>query len=74
MFSARRLVGLLCVVAIILAAVAPSTAGLLWASLIPLLLFDAVVVIVQKSRENDDSDAPSFPFLSVVSSRAPPNA
>jgi hypothetical protein len=74
MLSARRLVGFLCVVAIILAAVAPSTTGLLLAILVPLVLFDAVAVIVQKSREGEDSQATAFPFLSVVTSRAPPNA
>jgi hypothetical protein len=74
MFSLRRLIAFLCVVAVILAAIAPAAPGLLWAILVPLLLFVGAVVIAPISRESENSDAPAFPFLSVVTSRAPPNA
>jgi hypothetical protein len=72
-FSVRRLIAFLCVVAVILAAMTPAAPGLLWAILVPLLLF-AAVVIAPISRETENSDAPAFPFLSVVTSRAPPAA
>jgi hypothetical protein len=74
MFSVRRLIAFLCVVAVILAATTPAAPGLLWAILVPLLLFVAAVVIAPIRRESEDSDAPAFPFLSVVTSRAPPTA
>jgi|CZKR01.1.fsa_nt_gi hypothetical protein len=74
MFSVRRLIAFLCVVAVILAAITPAAPGLLWAILVPLLLFVAAVVIAPISRESENSDAPAFPFLSVVTSRAPPTA
>jgi hypothetical protein len=74
MFSLRRLIAFLCVVAVILAAIAPAAPGLLWAILVPLLLFVGAVVIAPISRESENSDASAFPFLSVVTSRAPPNA
>lgn len=74
MFSVRRLIAFLCAVAVILAAITPAAPGLLWAILVPLLLFVAAVVIAPISRESENSDAPAFPFLSVVTSRAPPTA
>jgi len=74
MFSVRRLIAFLCVVAVILAAITPGAPGLLWAILVPLLLFVAAVVIAPIRRESENSDAPAFPFLSVVTSRAPPTA
>lgn len=74
MFSVRRLIAFLCVGAVILAAISPAAPGLLWAVLVPLLLFVAVVAIAPISRESENCDAPAFPFLSAVTSRAPPTA
>jgi len=74
MFSARRLVAFLCIVAVILAAATPITTGLLWAILVSLVFFDAAVVVAQSSRECENSDASTFSFLSAVTPRAPPYA
>ena len=45
MFSVRRLVAFFCVVAVLLAAMAPVAPGLHWAILVPLLLVVAAVVV-----------------------------
>lgn len=74
MFSARRLIAFLCLVAVLLAAITPATSGLFLAILVPLLLFVAAVVIVPIGREPESGDAPAFLFLSIVTSRAPPNS
>ncbi len=74
MFSARRLIAFLCLAAVLLAAIAPTASGLFLAILVPLLLFVAAVVIVPIGREPEGGDGPAFLFLSVVTSRAPPNA
>ena len=74
MFSMRRLVACLCVVAVLLAAMAPVAPGLCWAILVPLLLFVAAVVLAPVRREFESCSAPESPFLSVLSSRAPPSA
>jgi uncharacterized protein (DUF58 family) len=74
MFSVRRLIAFLCVVAVILAAITPAAPGLLWAILVPLLFFVAAAAIAPISRESKNSDAPPFPLISVVTSRAPPTA
>lgn len=74
MFSARRLIAFLCLVAVLLAAITSATSGLFLAILVPLLLFVAAVVIVPIGREPESGHAPAFLVLSVVTSRAPPNA
>jgi hypothetical protein len=74
MFSARRLVAFFCVVAVLLAAIAPVSPGLCWAILVPLLLFVAAVVLAPVSRESENSNVLPIPFLLVLASRAPPSA
>jgi hypothetical protein len=74
MFSARRLIAFLCVVAVLLAVTAPAGHGLGWAVLLPLLFFFAIVVIAAVNHEFEDRNVPAFPFLSAVASRAPPSA
>jgi hypothetical protein len=73
MFSPRRLIAFLCVVAVLLAAVSPVAPGLAWAILVPLLLF-VVVVVAPAVRDLDDLDPATSPFLSALPSRAPPLA
>ena len=74
MSSGRRLVAFLCVVAVILAAIAPASPGLCWAIFVPLLFSVAVVFVAPVDRELENSSVPAFPFLSVLTSRAPPIA
>jgi len=74
MFSTRRLIVFFCLVAVLLAAIAPSSPGVFWAVLVPLLLFVASVVITPISRKSEKNNAPAFPFFSVPTSRAPPNS
>ena len=74
MFSLRKMIAFLCVVAVMMAAIALTAPGLFWAILTPLLFFVSDVVIAPIGLENQNSDGPASPFLSLVTSRAPPNA
>ena len=74
MFSARRVIAFLCVVALLLVAMTPAAPGLFLAILVPLFLFVAAVVLAPVDHESEDSHAPAFPFLLVLTSRAPPSA
>ena len=70
--STRRLVAFFCLVGVLLAALVPASPGLLWAILVPLLLFVVGVVIVSTIRQWEESGPPRFAYLSVIASRAPP--
>lgn len=74
MFSARKLLAFVCVVAVLLAAMSPVAPGLYWAILVPVLFCIAVVVLAAKGHEFDDLATPVFPVLLVLVPRAPPNA
>jgi hypothetical protein len=73
MFSVRRLIAFVCVVAVLLAAMSPVAPGLHWAILVPLLCCIAVVVLVPLNRESNDILTPAFPVLSALVPRAPPS-
>jgi len=74
MISLRRAIALLCVAAVLLAAISPVASGLHCAILIPLLLCIAVVVLTAMGRESEEAHVPAFPVFSFLSSRAPPSA
>ena len=73
MFSLHRLVALVCLAAVLLAALTPAPSGLFWAILLPLLLFVAAIIIAPIGRERECGNVPAYSFLTVVASRAPPN-
>jgi hypothetical protein len=74
MLLMRRLIVVLCLVAVISAALAPSAHVLSAAILVPLLLFVATIVIVPIRFERENSTLPASPCLSFATSRAPPSA
>jgi len=73
MFSLRRIVAFVCLAAVVLAAIAPSAPGLLWALVVPLLLF-ALLEAVPAECEVESVVIPTSRFVSLLSSRAPPVA
>jgi hypothetical protein len=73
MFSLRKIVAFVCLAAVVLAAIAPSAPGLLWALVVPLLLF-ALLEAVSAERELETAAVPICHFVSRLSSRAPPIA
>jgi hypothetical protein len=74
MFSPRKLFALVCIVAVLLAAMNPVASALHWAILVPVLLCLAVVELAVVVRKFDDFHPPAFPSLSVLVPRAPPIA
>ncbi len=69
----RRLVALICVAAILLAAAAPVGTGLLFALAVPILILTAPLSS-GALRPAEDSPAPVIPVLAgPLSSRAPPS-
>jgi len=73
MFSLHRLIAFACLVAVLLTALTLVPSGLFWAILLPLLLFVAAIIIAPIGRECECGNVATYPFLSVVASRAPPN-
>ncbi len=73
MFSSRKLIAFICLSAILVAAIAPSAAGLLWAIVVPLLLF-GLLEIVSALRPDESADLPTVLFHPLLPSRAPPLA
>lgn len=68
----RRLIALLCLLAIVLALLAPGPYGLAPALLAPFWLFIAILTVVSVQRATEDCDAYAFPFASTIPARAPP--
>jgi hypothetical protein len=71
-YSALRLVALLCLAMVLLAALALPVAGLLFLFLIPFWFFVANVVSVPLPLVPDVCAPLSFPSLAVISPRPPP--
>jgi hypothetical protein len=71
-YSALRMVALLCVAMVLLAAVAQPAVGLLFLFLIPFWFFVAIVVKVLLPLVPNVFAPRSFPSLRVVSPRPPP--
>jgi hypothetical protein len=73
LYRFRKLVGVLCLLAVLISALTPATSGgLLFAILIPLWLFLAAIVTVQVRITDECFDLPLLPNLPVFSSRPPP--
>jgi hypothetical protein len=72
MISARKLIAFFCLVAVLLAAMTPVSAGQFWAVLVPLLFVVAIVAIVWAERQSEQSQIPTLSCLPVTPSRAPP--
>jgi len=68
----RRLFVVVCVGAILLAAVTPTSSGLLFAILVPLALLAIVDPHVARRCVVETPTAPSLVFFSHVTGRAPP--
>jgi hypothetical protein len=69
---ARKLVSFLCLAAVLFAALAPASPGLLWAVVIPLLLLVGTVAVVASVRPDEGTAPPSLPYLDILTARAPP--
>jgi len=70
MISARKLIAFFCLVAVVLAAMTPVSAGQFWAILVPLLLV-GIVAIVWAERQSEQRQIPTLSCLPVTASRAP---
>ena len=68
----RRFFALICLAAILLAALAPVTLGILFAFLIPFWFFFAAVVSFPVAIVDEDSGSPLFASLPIFSPRPPP--
>jgi len=73
MISLRKLFALACLVAILLAALTPDSAGLSWAILVPFLLFVGAAIVVWAEHQPEESGIPTDLSLSAITSRAPPS-
>jgi hypothetical protein len=69
--SMRRTIVLLCVAAVLFAALTPAVSGLLCAILVPFWFFVAVIVSF-RFREIEKFYSPQAPLLAHATSRAPP--
>jgi hypothetical protein len=70
--QARRFVAFFCLVIVLLAALAPSSAGLPLAVLVPLYPFVAIAAILLLVHVDKQSPAPRFLTLPAFSPRPPP--
>jgi len=73
MISLRKLIAFVCLSAILLAAIAPSAYGLLWAIVLPLLLF-GLLEVVSVSLRIDRAELRTVQLVPLLASRAPPLA
>jgi hypothetical protein len=72
MISLRKLLAFFCVVAVLLAALTPVSASLLWAILVPLLFVVGIAQLVSLERRSEENKIPTLSCLPVLPSRAPP--
>jgi hypothetical protein len=72
MLFVRKLVALLCFVAVLLAAASPVASGQIWALVVPFLLWLGVLALAMACRERESVQVPTFPLLSFATPRAPP--
>jgi len=68
----RRLIALVCLAAVLAAALIPLTSSLLWAALVPVCFFVVSVVALALVREVEGPVAQPLKFLAVLAPRAPP--
>jgi len=72
LFRARRVIAILCLLALLVAALTPATSGLLFAILSPLLFFFAALVVFQVRIAGECTHLPRRFHLPVFASRPPP--
>ncbi len=72
--GARKLIAILCLASLLLAALTPYSHGLEPAWLTPFWLFLAMLVCFSASHREQQRDPRPFPSFPVVPSRAPPIA
>jgi hypothetical protein len=72
LYRLRKLVVVVCLLAVLIAALTPVTSGLLFPFLIPLWFFFAAIVIVQVRIADECFDLPLLPNLPIFSSLPPP--
>jgi hypothetical protein len=73
MLNLRRTIAIVGLIAILLAAMAPSSSVLLWAMVVPLLFFIATLNPLGFRTDFEGAPLPASPLLSHSSSRAPPS-
>jgi len=71
---ARRLIVVLCLAAVVVAATHPIAHGLFLALLAPIFFFVAPVATFIPGLRPENAAVPATPFLAVIDSRGPPNA
>ena len=69
---ARRWAALLCIVAVVFAALTPAAPGLLCAILVPLWIFCGLLTIVSARHIDNPRILPPLNFFLAVPGRAPP--
>jgi hypothetical protein len=69
----RRTIAIVSLIAILLAAMAPSGSVLLWAVIVPVLFFVATLDPLGRRTIFESTPLPTSPFVSNSSSRGPPN-
>jgi len=74
MAGARKLIAILCLAVVLLAALTPYSHGFAPAWLTPFWLFLAMLVCFSTSHREQRRDPHPFPCFTVVPSRAPPIA
>jgi MFS superfamily sulfate permease-like transporter len=72
LYRARRLVAILCLAAVFIAAATAITSHLPLAALAPLLFFFAVIVVFQDQVAEESSNRTQLSSLPVFSPRPPP--
>jgi len=72
MTQVRRFIALLCLVMVVLAALAPGSVSLPPAILIPFYFFIAIAAILVLLQVDEQSHVQRFPALSAFSPRPPP--
>jgi hypothetical protein len=70
--NARRLTAVFCLALLLLATLIPAGYGLVYAILVPLWLFLAVVALIAIHRGREVCHAPCFFVCRTLSPRAPP--
>jgi len=74
MFFLRRAIAIVCLAAIMVAALTPASSILLCAVVVPLLLLITALPAVNLGPRFEKVLLPASPFLSTASSRAPPQS
>jgi hypothetical protein len=72
LITARKLIAIFCLSALLLAAVTPTASGLFCAIVVPLLLFIETLAVASFERRPEQTLAPQLLCLPVIASRAPP--